>query len=315
MKCLGLDIGFGYTKTYDGEKVISFPTLVKRADENSGFGTKIDVVTVDNENFHVGDDVRATAKWFEARTADFVGSPEWMALLAHALKVSNFGASLYKNSLVLGLPASQYHKQKAAELIDGLRNRYMFTPGINRVDLKETFIEIIPQGLGIFLKYIVDNGINYSPLTIAVIDIGFHTIDLVTVHHGKYLNAEAHSHPLGVSTVLDKIKKVVSAEHHRYLSNHDCVDFIKKRGLTTLGRSYEIKNLDDMLYEYSSEVAHIIDNYMEKHDFDYGIAGGGGIYVLQSVLKLKKVLAIVDHPADSNAIGFWHYGNNTDSVG
>ncbi|MGA3206935.1 MAG: ParM/StbA family protein [Syntrophales bacterium] len=314
MKCIGIDIGFGYTKTYDGEKIASFPTLVKRAADSSGFGNRMAFVTVDNERFYVGDDAKGTAKWYEPRTADFVGSSEWIALFAQALKVSNFG-SLYKNALVLGLPASQYHKQKTEELIYGLRNRYIHTPGINRIDLKDTHVSIIPQGLGIFLKYIFDEGIDYAPLTIAIIDIGFYTIDLVTVYQGQYLNDEAHSHPLGISKVLDKIKKAVNAEHRRYLSNHDAVEFIKKRSLTTLGRSYKIENLDDMIAEYSAEVAHVIDNYMERHEFDIGIAGGGGIYVLQDVLKLKKALEIVDQPAESNAIGYWHYGVDTHGVG
>ncbi len=70
-----------------------------------------------------------------------------------------------------------------------------------------------------------------------------------------------------------------------------------------------------MIAEYSTEVAHVIDNYMERHEFDIGIAGGGGIYVLQDVLKLKKALQIVDQPAESNAIGYWHYGVDTHSVG
>ena len=37
MKCLGLDIGHGDTKAFDGVRIISFPTAVSMAVDDGGF--------------------------------------------------------------------------------------------------------------------------------------------------------------------------------------------------------------------------------------------------------------------------------------
>jgi len=49
MKCLGLDIGYGDTKAFDGVRVISFPTAISMAVDDGGFSAKI-CVKVDDEN-------------------------------------------------------------------------------------------------------------------------------------------------------------------------------------------------------------------------------------------------------------------------
>jgi hypothetical protein len=47
---------------------------------------------------------------------------------------------------------------------------------------------------------------------------------------------------------------------------------------------------------------------MEGRKPDIGLVGGGGVYILRNLLKLKKRLAVVDGPASANAVGYWHYG-------
>ena len=47
---------------------------------------------------------------------------------------------------------------------------------------------------------------------------------------------------------------------------------------------------------------------MEGQEPDIGLAGGGGVYILSNLLKLKKKLAVVDGPESANAVGYWHYG-------
>ncbi len=37
MDCLGIDIGFGFVKAYDGQKIVSFRTVVSRAVTSGGF--------------------------------------------------------------------------------------------------------------------------------------------------------------------------------------------------------------------------------------------------------------------------------------
>ena len=307
MMCLGVDIGFGFTKVYDGTNIVSFPTIVSNAIDSAGFSEKT-CIAVDDEKFYVGDDVRGQEKWYDARTSDFVGSSQWSALLAQAIKACSL-PNMYKNALILGIPAEQYDKGKAAELVEVIKRRYVHA-GNDRIDLDYAYISIVPQAFGIFLKYMNDSGIgsDYKTMVISVADIGFHTIDLITVDKGKYVDDYANSFPMGVSVLLDEIRREVNKKYRYFISREDAIQFIQNSRLEWLGETFEIKNVENIIKKYAANVATIINNYMEGHRFDIGIAGGGGVQLLRSVVKLKKKLSAVSDPAAANAIGYWYYG-------
>ena len=305
MKCFGLDIGYGDTKGFDGVNIISFPTAVSMVIDQDGFDPKTCVI-VDNEKFYAGSDVKGESLWFDPRTADFVGSTRWAAVLAKALKDSCFNT--FRNSIVLGMPAAQYSRTKASNIVHQLKQRYITFGNGDRVDLSNSNISFVPQGLGIYIKYVSDTKINYKRLRIAVADIGYHTIDLVTMYQGKYLNDHAKSYPLGISKLLDTIAKEFCCKYGFFINRKRALDFVTNRRVEWLGELYEVDNIDDFIKKYVNEVADIINNYMESQDIDIGIAGGGGTYTLVNFLKLKKKLALVESPESANAVGYWHYG-------
>jgi hypothetical protein len=305
MKCLGLDIGYGDTKAFDGARVISFPTAVSMAIYDGGFSAKT-CVCVDNEKFYAGDDVKGEASWFDTRTSDFVGSSPWVAVLGKAIR--DCGFNTFRNSLVMGMPAAQYNKEASEELVHVLKQKYITVGNGSRIDLSNTYIDIVPQGFGIFLKYVSDTKINYKKSRIAVADIGYHTIDLITMYEGVYLNDYAQSYPLGVSVLLDTIAKAFCSKYRFFISRKRAMDFIGNGRVEWLGEKYEVDEIQSVLEKYAAHVATVINNYMEGQEPDIGLAGGGGVYILSKMVKLKKRLALVDVPESANAVGYWHYG-------
>ncbi|HYA15211.1 MAG TPA: ParM/StbA family protein [Syntrophales bacterium] len=307
MMCLGIDIGFGFTKVYDGTNIMSFPSIVSNTIDFDGFSEK-SCIAVDAEKFFIGDDVRGQEKWYDTRTADFVGSLPWIALLAGAIKGCSL-PNMYKNALVLGIPSEQYDKGKAAELVDIIKRRYVHA-GAGRIDLENTYISIVPQGFGIFLKYLQDNSIGsgYKTMVISVADIGFHTIDLITMDKGRYLDDYACSFPMGISVLLDEIRREFNKKYRFFIGREDAMKLMQNPHFESLGETFELKNVESITKKYAVNVATIINSYMEGHRFDVGIAGGGGVHLLRNLVKLKKKLSTVSEPAAANSIGYWLYG-------
>jgi hypothetical protein len=305
MKCLGLDIGYGDTKAFDGTRIISFPTAVSMAVDDGGFSGR-SCVSVDNEKFYAGDDAQGESPWFDSRTSDFVGSSHWAALLGKAIKDCGFNTS--RNALVLGMPAARYSREESEQLVSALKQKYITAGNGYRIDLYNADISIVPHGFGIFLKYVSDSKIKYRELRIAVADIGYHTIDLIAIYKGAYLNDHAQSYPLGVSVLFDAIAKAFCSKYGLFITRKRAMDFIANRHVDWLGETYEIDNIESIIRKYVADVAAAINNYMEGRKPDIGLAGGGGVYILRNLLKLKKKLAVVDGPESANVVGYWHYG-------
>ena len=203
---------------------------------------------VDNEKFYAGDDVKGESPWFDTRTSDFVGSSPWAAVLGKAIK--DCGFNTFRNALVLGMPAAQYSRETSGKLVSQLKQKYITVGNGYRIDLSTIHISIVPQGFGIFLKYVSDTKINYRELRIAVADIGYHTIDLIAIYKGVYLNDHAQSYPLGVSVLLDAIAKKFCSKYRFFINRKRAMDFIANRRVEWLGQIYELDNIESVIRKY-----------------------------------------------------------------
>ena len=312
MSCLGIDIGYGYTKAYagttdaDGNNIVmSFPTIVTGADESGGFSSH-SCVEVDGERYYAGGDVKkGDAPWFDPRTADFVGSGSWTAVLVEAIRACNF--NMYQGSIVLGMPAQQYDRTKAEEYVAALKRRTITTGNGVSFNFHNIGIQFVPQGFGIFLKYVSNNGVDYKSLKIGVVDIGYYTVDLIVMDHGKFINIDAKSYPLGISLLLEHIASEFSRKYGYYITLDQAMQFINNRQVVIMGEDYDI-DTGEITKKYAAQIAAVINNYVETKSLDLGIAGGGGVHVLRQITRLKKKMSAVSSPENANAVGYWLYG-------
>lgn len=315
MNCIGIDIGHGFTKSYNGRNVVSFRTVVGRAISTGGFNDT-PPIEVGNERYYVGDDVQGSDDYYESRRSDFFESDEWVSLLAQAIKLSE--VPMEGLTIVLGMPATQYNKDKAGQVSAMLKGKHISTGNGNGMDLDKARIYVVPQGFGIFLKYINDRETGSQAKTdaFAVADIGYHTVDMVTVEKGKYRNDKASSSPVGVSILLADIQREFSKKYLDFLPTSGAIQFLINPRQEWLGQFYEIDNLDDLIQRYCGKVTEVINGYFTGRSLDVCIAGGGGVHVVRGrASSLTRKVAIVKDPADSNAVGFWLYGVNKSGGG
>lgn len=307
-KCLGVDIGYGFTKTYNGGKTKIYATAVTAVVPNPSF-SDLSPVIVNGEKFLVGEEAeREAAGLLETRSSGFVLSNAWLAVLGRALSSNEFNPD--EDVLVLGIPPGHYSKAEAIKIVDVIRKVSIADTLTGSIyEFSNCTIKVIPQGSGIYFSYL-NNNPDDSDKNIAVLDIGHHTLDMVYFSKGKYIESATESCPLGISVVLDSIIKGFY-KRHGFTIQYSAARKLLANGFIKIQEAdYYLDNIQDITSPYAQQLTTIIDKFFEKlPGVDIGIAGGGGVIVLQGIIKLKRKLRIVNQPEMANAIGYLLYGN------
>lgn len=310
-KCIGVDIGYGFTKSYNGDRTKIFTTAVTAMVPTQSF-SDLSPVIVNGEKFLVGEEAeREAAGLLETRASGFVLSPAWLALLGRVLSSNSFIP--HEDVLVLGIPPGHYSNAAVAKIVDTIEKVSITDTlaGVTYV-FGNCIIKVIPQGVGIYFSHLKENP-NDSYKNVAVLDIGHHTLDMVYLSKGKYTESATESRPLGISVVLDSIIKAFY-NRHSFAINYSAARKLLANGVITIQETdYYLDNIQEVVSPYIQQLVTIIDNFFEKlPGVDIAIAGGGGILVIQGNMggnKFKRKLRVVAQPEMANAIGYLLYGN------
>jgi hypothetical protein len=304
---IGIDIGYGYTKSFTSHRKMAFPTAVSMYAPVFSFGGKIPTIRVNGEKFAVGEEIILNGFPYENTVRDdFVGSPSYMAVLGYVLSESNFSG----NVLVTGLPPTFYNKERAEELTGQIRKQWLVNDQ-GRVIVIPGTVKIIPQGTGIFFSY-VSTYPNYFQKNIIVIDVGYHTLDVVFFSNGKYIEGAVASFPLGIKMVYDEIRRSFGKTYGAFPKDDDSIDEIIRHGkYLHFGKEYFL-DVREIIDSYRNLINSSIKSHAAKvsKKVDLVLAGGGGTTLFKETMKS---VTLVDDPQFGNAKGFYEYGMNMGS--
>ena len=305
MNVIGIDIGYGYTKVFttEGEKPKSlvFPTAVCKHVLEFYFGEKIPIVVVNGETFAVGEKLARHGIQIENTIRDdFMGSPSYFAVMGYALEQINSSLEI----AVLGLPPTLYNREKVKELTD--KSQWIQIAGLKgtRINIPK-IIKIVPQGAGIFFNFISNRGELFYK-NIVVLDIGYHTLDIIFFSKGKYIENSARSYPMGVREIYEEVKKLFSSTYGTFSKGEESLERLIRYGkFTHFGKEY-ILDTKEIINSYRSKVMSYLKGFARDVSMpvDLVLAGGGGVTLLGS---LQSVIT-VSNPQHSNAMGFYEYG-------
>jgi plasmid segregation protein ParM len=194
MKKLAIDVGYSSTKVkYDGklhklQSAISFAT-----DLGIDYGED-DVVKYKEETYYVGD---AAVGLETFTTTDFGFKSNFDPMIVyHVLKKLNLVEDAKNNNIKLYLTlalADWKHKDTYLEIFK--------TFDIDDIQLGFNDITLLPQGAGAYMAYVGKKGAH--PVSAAVIDIGFNTINFLVYENGQPKRAHSKGYSgHGVSSIL-----------------------------------------------------------------------------------------------------------------
>ncbi len=306
---IGLDAGYGYTKmvTFDGSNIqkLMFPSYVSRYVPRRTFNDSFEVTTVNGRQYVVGEDVEGTRRV----GFDFLDTDEYLAIVGCALsRVSGL-----KRAVILGLPPQSYNKERAAYLTERVRSMEVtIESGVTAYSPQ--VINYIPQGAGIFFSHRVNGGDKDHEKTVVVVDMGYHTMDVVTFAGGAYKGGLSRTYPLGARKLYDLVRDAYIKKYSSFLpaERDNLVEKLLKDGkVFHLGqvRAIDVESIVNDFY--GNQIMHTLADYVseiEEHDIspEKIVLGGGGVTHLGAVSGATVVM----DPQFANARGYLEYGLN-----
>ena len=304
MKVAGIDIGFGDTKVWCRDKYFKFPTAVA-IDYGQGvdlgeFASKQTVISYNGKKYMLGKEALPHDPLL-TRTVDFL--TEYTPLIiAYIKRFADF------NSVTLGLPIGFYKdhkdqiKRKTSRFIAGERE-YNFN------------VNILPQGAGIAYDYMYgDQGQKVRSFkNAAVIDIGYNTIDVLSIIDGKADSKLSFMlDNIGVCQIIFKLMDKLGKKYKRSVDEFTAKKFLETKEYVGYGVSENITDLCAVLIrEYAERT--INELFIKANDAigqaELIIFSGGGTALIKDYINedhKKKILFLGDELAEySNARGFY----------
>lgn len=302
---VGLDIGYGYTKvaTSDG-KLFMFKTVISQYIPQKIWGKNGDPVIVNSMEYLIGDSVEDNVNGNFSVSEDFVATNEYYAIIAKVLDMIGNNVEL----LVLGLPPGLYTEQRTSELVRKFRLITMKNKLGHSIEHPES-IMYIPQGSGIYFSHVLGGNIEDLNLNVAVIDIGYYTLDAVCFSAGKFVNGAARSYPSGSKFLIEKVKEAFSRHYGIFINDNLGEALLKDGKILHFGQEYSFDANVIVKQYYQDQVMKAIKDYataLRQYGkvVDKVIIGGGSVVWAPPIRGAQ----IVTDPQMANAIGYMKYG-------
>ena len=316
----GIDIGYGYTKIVNfdgnGNQKFIFPSLVSKYIPERSFKESFEVINVNGRKYIIGEDVEGSTK----AGFNFTATEEYIAMVGYSLsKITTF-----KKVIVFGLPPQAYDGARIQYLKETIMKMEVRMEDGRKVYLP-SIIEFVPQGAGIFFAHLAtDNGASDFSRTVAVVDIGYHTMDIVLFDDKYYKAHMARSYPLGVKSLYNMVRDAYIKKYSIFLSqdNDKIVEKLLKDGhispvILPEGEhdkhTIDIKEIFNEYYlgRVKKSIAEYVSDATENgYVVEKIVFGGGGISYINGLERNSVV-------ADSlfaNARGFMEYGLKLSTV-
>ena len=315
---IGFDIGKYAVKAADGARLVRFPSAAVSPDESLFTMDGRGRIVVESEHgaWLVGEHAVKMGQPVRYTTAEWIGSDQWMSLMYGAY--SELDRSDAQACVVLGLPLSDY-TSAARRIKIALRGDHVFTrQGQPSTHIDMRVVRVVPQAWGIVLDELLDaNGEIVHPemldQSIAVIDIGGHNINYLSVAGLSDVPSESLCTDGGAWTVCDHVRSMVVRDHPglRGLRDHQIARAIAEREIMVGGATSDLTGIVEPLLRSTGEgivatAERLWGDGAERQQKVYLI--GGGAYLWGDYLrKAMPQMRVPDSPEFANAIGFQKY--------
>ncbi len=295
MEIVGIDVGFGFTKAFNGTNSIIFKSIIGDAttiqfrsflgEESSASNLHI---TLDDKAYFIGNyaELQSNIKEFtldqDKLLEDFVRT---LAITAAGL-CTDTSAPI---NVVSGLPVGYLRRdsKKLKEMIRGVHDITYHNP--DGQDVKKRIhidkIHVIPQPIGSIFNLIFDEqgkikDRNLANQKLGVVDIGFKTTDLSIFDRLQYIERGSSTMETGISKCFSVIANKLRQESNINIELYRMFKFIESGMIKIRGKEYNISNLKKRVYSHSAAAIASDLNRLWENDWDIDsiiLSGGGSI--------------------------------------
>lgn len=312
-----IDLGYGHVKVATnfakGQNI--FPSVVYKAKNKTSLTAQMlgssqsnYFINLNNKGYYVGD---SALKQNQERI--FLNQGEFdadtiLALIAtalHTVTPKDFNPNNLE--LVLGLPLSTYLNDRAIANIKQIVSDVELNIVIN--DDEHTFriardkVSVLPQGIGAY-AYLINNHKEFYDERIAVIDIGFRTVDCTSINSGDIVESMTFSlEEDGMAYIYENIATKLNEHTTRTYKTYQIEDMLLNRP-----KDEKIsKVIDEVLKTHTRKVVSEIRKRWGEDikSVDKLILTGGGGAVLIELYKEELANIILQENAQfANCLGY-----------
>ena len=325
---VGLDVGFGYTKTVTGAGVDVSPSVVGEWMPGAfRLGAELDdgrdarepeAIGLGERTYVVGERaLRIAHRRFVGLSREWMEQPTFRVLALAALH-RVLGESGHAVTVVTGLPVEDVepHGDTVRRQLEGA-HELRLEPDARRWTVTIERVHVLPQPLGTVLAQCLDSrGHVTEPAGLAVrvgvLDVGFRTTDYFTLDGLEVLPARCLTRNTGMADLLLDLSREVYRRWGVELDPH-ALDEATLRGVLRIGGT-EVRLgpvLDPWLDRHAEAIA--AHGRMLWGDQARGlgrlwITGGGGAVLGARLAALAPHAEVVRHARIQNAVGYFRYG-------
>lgn len=324
---IGVDIGYGDTKAVcDNGQQVRFPSLVAPAEvirfqADVGAPVQANGLTLrDTEegDLFVGELAARQGRPGSVRSPrdrDRVADPI-MTHLAEAAFAGLLPHTEYARvRVVTGLPVDYYRDAEA--LAFHLKGTHHIQLDDRRLVVDVDEVKVVPQPFGGLLSVLLDERgklmADVAHLVqgrVGVLDVGMFTTDLLLVDGLEYIEAGSGSLEVGVSTVLEMLRKVLLDDYWVSYETHQLETAIRRGWLVVNGHTIPLNGLaSDRLEVIAQSIEARARSLWNVATLSAIVLAGGGSLALKRWLEPYFAQAIYAPDAVmANVSGFLRYG-------
>ena len=302
MEIVGIDVGFGFTKAYNGKNSVIFKSLIGDATDiqfRSVLGDDSSTsnlhITLEDKSYFLGSyaELQSNIREFtldqEKLLEDFV---KILAITAAGI-CTDTSAPI---NVVSGLPVGYLKRdsKKFKKMITGVHEITFHNKDgqdvTKRVHIDK--IHIIPQPIGSIFNLIFDEHGKIKTKSLAtqklgVVDIGFRTTDFSIFDHLQYIERGSSTMDTGISKCFSVVANKLRQESNINIELFRMFKFIESGMIKIRGKEYNISNLKKRVYTHAaSAIASDLNRLWENDwDIDSIILSGGGSVELSEYLS------------------------------
>ncbi|WP_300464779.1 ParM/StbA family protein [Desulfobacula sp.] len=301
MEIVGIDVGFGFTKAYNGKNSVIFKSIIGDATDiqfhsslDDGSSSSNLHITLEDKSYFLGSYAERQSNIREFTLDQEKLIEEFVKILAIAAAgiCTETSAPI---QVVSGLPVGYLRRdsKRLKEMILGTHNiTFHHKDG---QDVKKRIhidkILIIPQPIGSIFNLLFDDqgqikDRELATQKIGVVDIGFKTTDFSIFDHLHYIERGSSTLDTGISKCFSVIANKLRQETNINIELYRMFKFVESGMIKIRGKEYNISNLKKRVYTHAaSAIASDLNRLWENEwDMDTILLSGGGSVELAAYL-------------------------------
>ncbi len=325
---LGVDIGYGFVKGYDGQNEVVFPSVVGIGRDISfqsqltTYKSPLDTLAINyNEKKYFIGDYAIRQSSIPSRSLDIKKPEDLNTLLLFLTTLGLYSSEEHQQfNVVTGLPTNHIltYQEQLRNILSGEHQVAMNLNGRkDERQLAVTDMKVIPQPFGTLFNLVLDNNgaiadHDMSNKVVGICDIGFKTADFVVSDSLEFVDRLSSSSVNGMVSAYDIIASMIRSRYKIDKKDYELDQIVKNKSIKIAGETFDISDIiSEAYYNLAAKIKTELDSLWDYRELDSIILTGGGGEALSEYLIPKfNNMTLVQDAQFANVKGFWKLAKN-----